>query len=154
LSRASRTASLLAVFVHACGGEDGALAVFPADYAATFQEVRDCRFSLEHDLVQVRVLASPDAFVAYTDRVAPFPIGAIVLKEEYDGSDEACAGPVERFTVMQKLEVGASPSTLDWKWEEAGANRRTIEIDVMACTRCHMDCRQPPEGYDSTCAMP
>ena len=64
--------------------------LFPVDYTTTYQQVRNCRFSLEHDLVRVRVLASPEALTPYTGRSQPFPTGAIVLKEQYKNSDTSC----------------------------------------------------------------
>ena len=128
--------------------------VFPADYAATYREVRDCRFSLEHDLVRVRVLAAPDALAAYTGRAAPFPAGAVVLKEQYAEDDLTCAGPIVSFTVMQKLAPGSAAATLDWTWQETGADRRTVATNPTRCIRCHTGCGKPPEGYDATCAIP
>src|SRR5690242_14900621 len=102
-----------------CGTSDGGKpALFPADYAATYQEVRNCRMSIEHGFVRIRVLASPDALAAYTGRTAPFPTGSIVLKEERPDTDTTCSGPVMNYTVMQKLDVGADPTMLDWTWEE------------------------------------
>jgi len=160
MARRAVLAILVAQALLACGGDDGGddgggdPPVFPADYAATYQQVRGCRFSLEHDLVRIRVLASPDALTPYNGRTAPFPAGAIVLKEEYAETDTACAGPVVSYTVMQKLAVGSSPATLDWTWQEVDANRRTLSRDDRSCTSCHSDCGRPPEGYDGTCTVP
>jgi hypothetical protein len=42
----------------ACSDPDpGDPPVFPEDYAATYQEVRSCRLSVDHDLTRMRVLA-------------------------------------------------------------------------------------------------
>ena len=143
------------VGVAGCGEDDGGEPpVFAADYAKTYQEVRNCRRSFEHDVVRVRVLAAPEALAPYTTRNQPFPTGAIVLKEEYDEGDDACAGPIVKFTVMQKLDAGSSPVTLDWRWQEVNADRETVAMDVTGCTRCHSECEQPPDGFDGTCAMP
>jgi hypothetical protein len=148
-------ATLVLHLLVACGSDDaGDPPVFPADYATTYQQVRNCRFSLEHDLVRMRVLAAPDAFTAYTGRAEPFPTGAILLKEQYDSADMACEGPIIGITVMQKLDVGSSPATLDWFWQETDENARPIAIDSMRCTRCHTSCGKAPEGYDGTCTMP
>lgn len=136
------------------GGGKEDVALFPADYALTYQEVRNCRMSLEHGFVPIRVLASPEALAPYRDRAAPFPAGAIVLKEEYLGGDSACAdGPV-RFTVMQKLPAGSAPDTIDWTWQEVSADRATATKDVLRCIGCHTDCGKPPDGYDGTCTVP
>jgi hypothetical protein len=129
-------------------------ALYPIDYAATYQEVRNCRFSLEHDLVRIRVLASPDALTAYNGRVEPFPTGAIVLKEQYADSDITCSGPLVEVTVMQKLPIGSAPSELDWKWEKAGADHHLVDFEVRRCRGCHEMCGQPPDGYDGTCTVP
>lgn len=140
----------------ACGSDGGSAdpALFPADYAATYREVRNCRFSLEHDLIRVRVLAAPDAFTAYTGRAEAFPTGAIVLKEQYDESDTTCAGPIVSYTVMQKLPVGSAPADLDWSWQEADADLHSTGTDIKRCTQCHKDCGVAPDGYDGTCTVP
>jgi hypothetical protein len=104
--------------------------------------------------VRIRVVASPDAVTPNRGRTAAFPTGAIVLKEQYHDSDTTCAGPIVDFTVMQKLDVGSSPETLDWHWQKVDTNLRTIETDIMRCTRCHTSCGVAPEGYDGTCAVP
>lgn len=142
------------VLVGCDDGDDGEPPIFPADYAATYQEVRSCRFSLEHDLTRMRVLASPDALAPYQARTAPFPTGAIVLKEQFDSTDTTCAGPILHFTVMQKLEVGSSPATLDWSWQKVSVDHHTLSTDIERCTRCHTSCGEPPEGHDGTCAVP
>ena len=147
--------SHLALALLACnGGDDGEQPVFPADYAATYQEVRGCRLSLEHDLVRMRVLAAPDALSPYNERTAPFPTGAVVLKEQFDSGDTSCTGPLVSITVMQKLDVGSSPETIDWQWQTADPDHRTVPSDINRCTQCHIDCGKPPDGYDGTCTVP
>src|SRR5688500_17982290 len=80
------------------GGESDPL--FPEDYAATYQEVRDCRNSSEHNLHKVRILADPElAMPAYLGRDQPFPVGAVLLKEEYDFGDDTCDGDILQWTV-------------------------------------------------------
>lgn len=130
--------------------------MFPADYAATYQQVRNCRLSIEHDMVRIRVLASPDALGPYNTRTAPFPTGAVVLKEEYDTNDTACAGPIVSYTVMQKLDAGTSPSTIGWTWQEVDARFRVKQDseEIARCIGCHTDCGKPPDGYDGTCTLP
>jgi hypothetical protein len=150
-------AALISPVLVACGddgGETGDPPVFPEDYAATYQQVRNCRASLDHDIHKIRVVVSPDAMAAYTGRTAPFPAGAIVLKEEYATSDTTCAGPVVQWTVMQKLPAGSSPASLDWTWQEIGANGRTTDKDIRRCIGCHTSCGKPPEGHDGTCTVP
>lgn len=147
----------LAVLAVACsddGGTPTETAVFPADYAATYQEVRNCRASLDHDLMRIRVVASPDAIGTYTSRTGEFSPGAIVLKEEYDGGDTDCTGPVSRFSVMQKLDAGEAPDELDWTWQRVDTDRNVVTESVKRCVQCHTDCGKPPEGYAGTCAVP
>ena len=141
------------VLLAACSASEGAPAIFPADYAASYQEVRDCRRSLEH-AATVRILASPDAFAAYDGRTEAFPVGSIVLKEQYAVDDIACAKPIERYTVMQKLAAQSAPGALDWAWQEVGADFVEEPSDVAQCVSCHTVCGKAPMGYDGTCAEP
>ena len=143
-----------------CGGGDdttdtgGDVApVFPEDYAATYREVRNCRFSLEHDLMHVRVLASPEAFTPYSGRVEAFPPGAVVLKEEYGMDDTDCTGPIVTTTVMQKLDLGSMVTDLVWTWQEVTPAHHALPT-TPKCVQCHKDCGKAPDGYDGTCEVP
>ena len=101
---------VLAVAAAACAcGSDGGepTRLFPADYDASYTAVRPCRGSPDHDLNNVRVLADPAGLDAYRLRDRPFPIGAIVLKEEHGFGDTSCTGPVVVWTVMVKLATGS-----------------------------------------------
>ena len=137
-----------------CGDDDEPTPVFPEDYAATYVEVRDCRPSTEHDFANVRVLADPLAAGPYRDRDAPFPEGAVVLKEEYDLGDVSCEGDVVRWTVMQRLAAGTSADTLDWYWQAVGPRRNVQSEDESRCIGCHTTCGEPPDGYEGTCEVP
>ncbi|MET0410867.1 MAG: hypothetical protein ABW217_06205, partial [Polyangiaceae bacterium] len=101
---------LAAGVLAACGSDDqgGPIAAFPASYAASFVEVRNCRSSGDHELHRVRVLADPAAAVVYQSRAGDFAEGALVLKEEYDFADTDCTGPVERWTVMVRRPAAES----------------------------------------------
>ena len=142
----------------ACSGDDGGTSeegLLPADYASTYTEVRDCRFSLDHDLNYQRVLASPDAVTPYTDRMAPFPTGSTVVKVQYGEDDDACAGPIVTYTLMQKLDVGSAPPSLDWEWQKLDADRKIdTSYEIERCISCHTTCGVPPEGYAGTCEVP
>ena len=127
--------------------------IFPADYAATYTEVRNCRMSVEHGPVNIRVLAAPDALDAYTTRAAPFSTGAILLKEEYPEGDTTCAGPLKAWTVMEKLDDGSAPAALDWHWQKVDAKRHVLTDNDQTCIACHMNCA-PPSGYLNTCTEP
>ncbi len=124
----------------ACKTED-VEPVFPADYAYT--EVRDCRASADHDLNKIRILADAASLGPYRDRDAPFPEGAIILKEEFDFADGDCTGPVIQWTVMQRVAD-------DWYWQKVSANRTVVSEDEPRCINCHAACG----GYLGTCAVP
>lgn len=139
----------LSLALAACG--DDASPVFRADYAASFTEVRNCRSSSDHDLHRIKVLVAPDALAPYQMRTSAFPVGAIVLKEEYDVGDTGCTGPVIEWTVMQKL---ATPEDLGWVWQRVAADRSLTNENNPECIHCHTDCGIAPDGYDGTCTMP
>ncbi len=143
-----RWAYLLLV-VGACA--DDPTPEFPADYATTYTEVRNCRSSSDHDLHRIRVLAAPEAIGAYTTRMTPFPVDSIVLKAEYDFGDTDCTGPVIEWTVMQKL---GTPEDLGWVWQRVAADRSVTTQNDSLCITCHTSCGVAPDGYDGTCTMP
>jgi hypothetical protein len=128
--------------------------LFPADYAKTYTEVRACRQGGEHELNTIRVLADPAAKDPYLNRDAPFPTGAVVLKEEYDFSDMTCEGPILKWTVMARLEAGSSPKTLDWQWQEVDQDRNIVGDDTPKCYGCHTSCTPEVDGYEYTCTVP
>ncbi len=134
----------------ACG-QDATTPAFRADYAATFVEVRNCRSSADHDLHKIRILADPAALAPYRDRTAQFPLGAIVLKEEYDFADGDCSGDVIEWTVMEKLP---SADNLGWSWQRVDAKRAVVTDDDARCITCHAACGVAPDGYAGTCAVP
>lgn len=141
------------------GGEtdsDGELGEpdFPADYSASYVEVRDCRGSGDHNLNRIRILASPSALAPYEQRDAPFPADAVVLKEEYDFGDMSCTGPIVRWTVMRKLPAGSAPDALDWAWQDVDDARVVTEKDGAGCINCHTGCGVAPDGHDGTCSIP
>jgi hypothetical protein len=149
------------VVVSGCPGDDGpsddgseSEPFFPDDYDASYLEVRNCRGSGDHDLNNIRILADPAARTPYEGRVVPFPVDAVVLKEEYDFGDTTCEGPIKQWTVMQKLAAESSPDTLDWSWQRVDGDRMVVEEDPPRCIGCHTGCGVAPDGYDGTCAVP
>ena len=142
--------------VTGCPGDDepDIAPLFPADYDASYVEVRNCRNSGDHSLHSIRILVDPAARTPYEGRVEPFPVGAVVLKEEYDFGDTTCEGELLTWTVMQKLETGSSPDTLDWAWQTVDPDRVVVDEDEPRCIACHTGCGVAPDGYDGTCAMP
>jgi len=150
-------ATLAALLAAACSGPEtppsGAAPSFPADYAASYVEVRGCRKSADHELDFVRVLADPAALGPYTDRASAFADGAVVLKEQYEPSDDTCSGPIAQWTVMLKNQ--AASKRLGWEWQRVTADRRVVEANTPSCFGCHRDCAgAPAPGYDFTCTDP
>ncbi len=143
--------ALLYLAVLAACGSDSVEPAFPASYASSYVEVRDCRASADHDLHKLRIVASPDAVGPYMSRTAPFPVGAIVLKEEYDFADGDCTGPIVEWTVMEKTDLAAD---LGWHWERVSADRSITSTNDTRCIGCHTACGVGPDGYDGTCAVP
>ena len=125
--------------------------IFPEEYEATYREVRDCRRSIEHDNMFIRVLADPAAYEPYMTRAQPFPAGATVLKLEY--ADDDCTD-LDGFAVMRKEEAGYAPDLGDWHWQGVTLDRTVDEEQSMRCSGCHTDCGEPPDGYDFTCTVP
>lgn len=128
--------------------------VFPTDYALTYTEVRNCRQSGDHDLNIIRVLADSTALDPYQNQNVVFPIGAVLLKEEFDFADVTCAGPIVRWTVMSRLDTGSSPETLDWHWQEVDKDRNVVSDNAQRCIACHSNCTVANGGFESTCTMP
>jgi hypothetical protein len=147
----SAAPTVVALALCACGGDD-ASPLFPADYLASYVQVRDCRPSTDHDLTKIVVLADPLAADAYRMRDRPFPPGAVLVKEERDFADTSCSGPVERWTVMAATE--SSPSTLDWQWQKVDRDRNVLSTDEPRCYACHANCGVAPDGYLGTCTVP
>jgi hypothetical protein len=154
MRRAELTA--LCALLQACSGPDAPqqedAASFPADYDASYVEVRDCRKSADHELEFVRILADPMALGPYMDRAGAFPDGAVVLKEQYDPADDSCSGPITQWTVMTKR--AAASEHLGWDFQRVTADRRVVETNTPSCFGCHQGCSGTPTGYDSTCADP
>lgn len=148
-------AALLGLFAGCADDEPPAAEpLFPADYAGSYSEVRNCRQSGDHNLNIIRVLASPDALAPYQDRDQPFFAGAVVLKEEYDFGDSSCSGPIKQWTVMVKQAQGSAPAALDWKWQQVDAQRNVDSEDAAGCINCHSGCTDTSGGYDYTCTVP
>jgi hypothetical protein len=125
----------------------GSDAFFPSNFRTSYDRVRDCRLSIEHDLVHIVVYSDPDSTDRYLNEDYPFQSGAVIVKEEF--ADEECS---ERsgFTVMRKAESGEHEDTLGWEWQSLDANRDLVPSNVAQCTACHSDC----DARDYTCTLP
>jgi hypothetical protein len=112
--------------------------VFPENYRATFTEVRDCRFSIEHGGFTIRVLANDVALEAYLADAAQLPVGSIIIKEEFGGPDCADDSVLEQWRVMRKEPPGFDPNAGDWHWQRVLANgRQVVEDSKASCIGCH-----------------
>lgn len=130
--------------------------VFPADLSA-WAEARSCAHSHEHELRYIRVLVDAAAKVPYEKLNAdhPYPVGATLVKLEYDDSD--CT-QLLGYTAMQKRASGAYATGNDWRWQRVNNQRRVTEDGALStCIGCHSHhCTEPACGYvgcgfDLTC---
>lgn len=139
--------SLVMLVPTACEESDPPEPLVPANYE-TFEEVRDCRFSVEHSAVHIRIVTSSAAERTYLDGDQPFEPGALIVKLEYrDGECRDLTG----FSAMRRLADGEDPEVDDWEWQRLDAERNVIDIDDMACASCHQSCDR---GHDGVCADP
>lgn len=147
--------ALLLLLSFACDGGEEDVPFFPADYLTTYTEVRNCRSSGDHDLNFIRILTDPPSTAPYMNRDAPIPVGSVVVKEEFEFGDSTCEGPIKQWTVMKRLAAGASPSTLDWTWQQVDPDRSIVGVDIPRCYGCHTGCGMESQGgYEGTCAQP
>ncbi len=100
------------------------------------------------------MLADPAALEPYQKRDQPFPVDAIVLKEEYEFTDVTCQGPILQWTVMSRLEAMSSEKTLDWRWQRVDKNRHVVSQNASRCYNCHAGCTDALGGYEYTCTVP
>lgn len=131
--------------------------VFPADYAATYALERGCRSSSDHDLQMIKIYVDPTAAPAYEARDAPFPIGALIVKEQYDFGDPDCAGPIVQWTAARHDVESTDVATdhLGWTWQRVHPDRTVDTQDDTRCYGCHKDCTDPTmNGYRFMCSQP
>ena len=117
--------------------------IFPADYRDSFVEVRDCRLSVEHGGVNIRVLANEIAVEPYLRDQNPLPVGSILIKEEYDGPSCNRDADLVRWRAMRKEEPGFDAEDGDWHWQWVDAPSRHVRFDDKeTCIACHVqpDC--------------
>lgn len=154
-----KRAAVLALVAAACTGSpdtdsqadagSAAQPLFGADYAQTHVQVRDCRFSIEHDGVYIRVRANALAAATYADAGYPFAEGSVVLKEEF--LDAACQNP-SGFTAMRRSAQPEFAQTGGWQWQRLDAERRVTQNGALTrCYSCHSGCTN---GRDGTCTDP
>jgi hypothetical protein len=144
-----------AMFLFSACGDDGPTpppppgpaAQFPAGFEASYREVRNCRFSNEHDGVYIMVFASPDSADAYANRQYPLPVGSILVKREH--RDSSCTD-ITGYTSMKK--VGTASVASDWTWQRVDKDRVVLTDENLGrCVSCHTNCTN---GRDFTCTDP
>jgi len=125
--------------------------IFPANYRETYTEVRNCRPSVEHGGVSVRVLASPLAAQPYLEEQNPLPLGSVVVKEEFDGP-ECDDADLIRWRVMRKESPGFDSEHGDWHWQWVEADRSVLFDDKATCIGCHVRSECVARDYMCTVA--
>jgi hypothetical protein len=113
--------------------------IFPADYRQTFAQVRDCRFSIEHGGVTIRVFANTTGASPYLREESPLPVGTVVVKEEFDAPDCGNDDDLLRWRVMRKEAPGFDPEDGDWHWQWVEPDRSVRFDDKATCISCHRD---------------
>ena len=122
--------------------------IFPADYRSSYTEVRDCRNSIEHGGVSIRVLTNEVATRPYLDGANPLPEGSVVIKEEFDGPD--CEDDeLVRWRVMRKEEPGFEIDG-DWSWQWVDRGGRVVFNDKATCIVCHQEAECLARDYMCT----
>lgn len=112
--------------------------IFPANYRDTYTIVRDCRFSIEHGGPMIRVWADPSSVQPYLDEDNPLPVGSIIIKEEFLGTDCDTDSELDRWRVMRKEEPGFDAEHGDWAWQWVDADRSVRFNDKTTCIGCHL----------------
>jgi hypothetical protein len=134
-----------------CDQDEDAMpaSLLPASFPGGFSVVRDCRFSVEHDSVYIRIFADAGAAPVYEDASYPFATGARVVKEEY--RDSTCTD-VTGWTVMHRLDDAQMAADPNWTWQRLDEMRVPIGPETPeTCASCHRACT---EGRDGVCADP
>lgn len=116
--------------------------IFPADYRDSYTLVRDCRNSVAHGGVAIRVYANDIAARPYLDGANPLPEGSIVVKEEFSGLGCDNDDELVRWRPMRKEEPGFDPEDGDWHWQWVDRGGQVRFNDKTTCISCHVapDC--------------
>jgi hypothetical protein len=160
----------LGLLVCACGEDppdSGSEVFFPTDLrAGGYVQVRACRSPGEHSaLGGFTVWTDPESSEAFdalwAGTITEMPPGAIVVKENYGGSDCGAPEDVVGWVGMRK-EPGEAPESGDWRWQEVSADGE-LRVDGAdpGCIGCHRGsddttCRGygADNGLDYICTEP
>lgn len=129
-----------------CGGDSGSgpdpapeEAAFPADFASTYMLVAGDRVGNPPHVACIRVYCSPSEAGTYSG-AGTMPEGTVLVKEIYSnsaGPGGACSS-LTGYAVMRKGAPGSAPSSGDWTWQEADANRNVTDSgQIASCIACH-----------------
>jgi hypothetical protein len=150
------TLALLAT-TSACNSDFDAEVAFAANYQTTYQKLHSCKASQHPAAKYVETWLSPDAKEAWAAYAAlpegstatvALPVGAVLVKTQFD--DAACK-ELKNFTVMEKLAVGAAPTTGDFRWQHVDIDGACLNCDNgSACSSCHTQ----PACRDFVCTKP
>lgn len=124
--------------------------IYPADYRTSFTQVRDCRFSIEHDGVNIRVWANDIALAAYLAEADELPVGSVIIKEEFAGGTCDSDDDLTLISAMRKEDPGFDSEDRDWHFQEVTpSDRRVVNNSKTDCTECHRTC----EDRDYMCTV-
>jgi len=80
-----------------------------------------------------------DAYTEFREEDVTIPAGTIIAKESFDVAENGEARPGPLF-IMQKVEKGRSPETMDWYYMMVSPKGAPVAVDVAtACSECHME---------------
>ncbi|UUX49881.1 cytochrome P460 family protein [Nisaea acidiphila] len=80
-----------------------------------------------------------DAYTDFRDEDVSIPAGTVIVKESFDVAENgsAKAGPL---FIMEKVEEGRSPETMDWYYMMISPKGKPVAVNVVsACSECHME---------------
>jgi len=77
-------------------------------------------------------------YLKFKDEDVNIPAGTVIAKESFAVNDQ---GQVQKgpLFIMQKVEAGKSPETMDWYYMAVAPNGASMNVPVMtACNKCHV----------------
>ena len=86
--------------------------------------------------------ANTTAAQPYLDNANPLPVGSIVVKEEFSGTDCNDDSTLVQWRAMRKETPGFDPVDGDWHWQRVSKERAVIFDTKDTCIGCHVapDC--------------